>query len=516
MTYRIAVGRFWTESHSFSPLLTNRKMFECGLLIAGNAILAQLRGSHTEVGGFLSVLDLEDVTILPTLAAQSMCGGPIERPVWEMIHDGIVHRLAETLPVDGVLFSLHGSTVAEAEDDCCGNLLDAVRRLVGPDTPVVATLDMHANPTEQLLANATALISYKTYPHHDFYERGEQAARLLIRTLRGEVKPTMALTPLPLDIGMFTEIQLELIAQGIEMEAAGKILACSVLQTHQGLDVSGIHALSAIIVTDNDAALAQRIGQEMMWQAWQQRRRVKIDTSRQGLPLAAAVSSALEFTPGTVVMTEWGDGITAGFPGDNATLITELMNQGFTGRALLIINDPDLVQRAIVAGVGNQVKGPIGGRWGESFYQPVALDGRVRLLFDGILPPSHEDHPSHLAVSNTSMGLTAVVQVESADYRDADNRGHYTVVATSIPVASTEPIVFRAVGIEPADYRIVLVKAIIQHRAHFASLAVGFVDINDGRYVESAHAWRKRQPKAVYPFTEFSDEEIWRYLGLVV
>ena len=81
-----------------------------------------------------------------------------------------------------MLLSLHGATVSEEDDDLAGALLAATRAVVGPDVPIVATLDLHGNPTRRMLANADALVAYKTYPHHDFVERGRQAAEILLRT----------------------------------------------------------------------------------------------------------------------------------------------------------------------------------------------------------------------------------------------------------------------------------------------------------------------------------------------
>jgi microcystin degradation protein MlrC len=489
------------------------EMFRCGLLAEGDELLSKLRGTRTEVGGFLSVLDQEEVTVVPTLAAQCMCGGPLEQTVWEMLRDKLLNRLAQALPVHGVLLSMHGAMVAENEDDCCGALLVGVRRVVGPDLPVIVVLDMHGNLTRQLVENATAIIAYKTHPHRDFKERGEQAARLLLRTIRGEVRPVMAMTPLPMILGIETALQLELIAEGAALEESGEILASSVMYATPGLDVEDHQALSALVVTDNDLERARRLGQQLMWKAWQQRHRVKTDRQT-GLPLPEAISKALEHPPGTVVMADWGDAITAGLPGDNAELVAHLLERGVKERACLMINDPDLVRRSISAGVGNTVRGPIGGRWGAPYYKPVPVDGRIRLLFDGLLPPSHEDNPGHLIISNTSMGQTAVVQVGES----------ITVIATSVPVAQTEPTVFRAVGVEPSDYRIVLCKTVLQHRMHFAPIAVGFIDLATGRFGENKSVlgrqlifpFKKRDPKSAYPFRDFSDSEIRHRLGMEV
>lgn len=117
MTFRIAIGQFWTESNSFSPLLASREMFEYGLWAEGDRVLEETRGTPTEMGGFLNILEQEGAEVIPTLAAYCAPSGPIEQPVWEEICDTLVGRLREALPVDGVLLALHGATVAEQEKD---------------------------------------------------------------------------------------------------------------------------------------------------------------------------------------------------------------------------------------------------------------------------------------------------------------------------------------------------------------------------------------------------------------
>jgi microcystin degradation protein MlrC len=150
-----------------------------------------------------------------------------------------------------------------------------------------------------------------------------------------------------------------------------------------------------------------------------------------------------------------------------------------------------LVKRSIEAGIGNTVDGPIGGRWGEEYYAPVPVGGRVRTLFEGPIWPS-------VGTYNASLGPTAVVQV-------GDSIG---VVATSLPSVSVSPKVFRVVGVEPADYRLVLVKAVHQHTRLFAPVAVAFVSISEGRALQNDLPWVKQDPLALYPYRDYSDEEI--------
>ncbi len=313
----------------------------------------------------------------------------------------------------------------------------------------------------------------------------------------------MVASRLPLSIGFAIDLQLELIAEGVERENSGDLLACSVLSTHTGLDVKNMGALSSLVVTDRDVELARQTSRGLMWKAWQQRDRVTATLEYRALPLSEAVSKALGHPPGTVVMADWGDAVTAGFPGDNAELLSHLQERGIRERTCLMITDPDLVERSLRAGVGNPVAGPVGGRWGEGYYEPVRVDGRVRLLFDGVLPRRQQEQPGHLSVSNTSMGPTAVVQIGDV----------FTVIATSVPVAYSDPFAFRSAGVEPADYRIVLCKTVLQQRRHFAPVAVGFVQIGGNRFGDEVHPWRKRDTRSTYPARNFSDTEIRRLLG---
>src|SRR5262245_30914580 len=144
---RVAVGRFWTESSSLSPLLANRAMFVAGALIEGEVVLRFGRNTRTEVGGVLGALDEAGVEAVPVLAEQAACAGPIDEECWTWIRGRLFALLDQAGPVDAVLMSLHGATVAVNEDDCCGSLVAGMRKIVGPDVPIVATLDMHGNPT---------------------------------------------------------------------------------------------------------------------------------------------------------------------------------------------------------------------------------------------------------------------------------------------------------------------------------------------------------------------------------
>lgn len=494
---RVAIGRFWTESSSMSPLHANRPMFEAGALIEADPMLQFARGSRTELGGFIAELDDAGVEIVPLLAAQAACAGPIEADFWNWLRKRMPNLLQEAAPVDAILLSLHGSTLAENEDDCCGALVAAVREVIGPDTPIVVTLDMHGNPTARLATSADGLVAYKTYPHHDFVERGRQAARIALSAARGEVNPVVEVVTLPLRLDSLP-LMNDLIAQAIDFEQQPGVLCCSIMPTHPHLDVEEFHPLSAVVVTDNDRARAREIAAQLMAEAWRQRDRAAAESPRL-TPLPDAIHTALAMPPGTVVIADRLDSVTGGFPGDCPEVIRSLLALGVPDRSCHIITDPAFVERAMQAGVGGTVEGPLGGAWGAPLYRPVDVTAKVRTLSDGRLQQSREPQPGHLEVSNRSMGPTAVVEIA----------GVITVVVTSVPVMSTEPTVFRSVGVEPYEHRIVVTKSVNQQRFHFTE-AVGFIDLASPGWgsAEAAFTWTKRDPKNVFPHRDVSQAEV--------
>ena len=208
------------------------------------------------------------------------------------------------------------------------------------------------------------------------------------------------------------------------------------------------------------------------------------------MPLPQAIHDALAMPPGPVVLADRYDAVTAGYPGDSVELLRQLLALDVREPACVIVNDPAFARAAAAAGVGATVSAPLGGHWGGALYGPLEVTARVRRISDGRLLPSQEPLPGHLVVSNTSMGLTAVVEVGHA----------ITVVVTSVPVMSTEPTVYRSAGVEPREQRIVLTKSIAQQRLHFP-FAAGFIDLDAPGWGQTAatRAWERRPQHADLP-----------------
>ena len=194
---RICVGSMFTETSHFLSTRSDLEHWRNTYVLEDDDIFA-LVSSRSEEGGMLARLSRAGVEVVPTLAARAISGGRSTSDCYEYIRNGIVGRIKASMPVDGVLLSLHGAMTAESEDDPEGRLLRDIRGLVGDGVPIVASLDMHAHVTEQMIHNADALVAFRNYPHDDTYETGIRAAEMLLEILSGELKPCMVVAKVPM------------------------------------------------------------------------------------------------------------------------------------------------------------------------------------------------------------------------------------------------------------------------------------------------------------------------------
>ena len=200
---RIATGGV---SHETSTVLRTRTTiddfkFRKGLF-RGNEIIDRFRGTNISTGGFIDGAEENAFELIPLLWTFAEPSGLIVREDYEALKSEFLELLqraeSETGPVDGLLLDMHGAMVIDGIDDGDGDFISAVREVIGPDRPIVVTQDLHSNHTKRRVEAADALIGFDTYPHVDQAERGREAAGLIARTVRSEVRPAMAIHQLPL------------------------------------------------------------------------------------------------------------------------------------------------------------------------------------------------------------------------------------------------------------------------------------------------------------------------------
>ena len=163
---RVAVAEFKHETNCFCPNKAGRKEYEERYLKDSDEVIPYFKGTGTEIGGMIAASENERFEIIPIMAAFATPTGLTTKEMFEFAKDKIISNIA-TKNVDGILLSLHGAMVSEAALDGEGELLKVIRKVVGPSTPIVTTLDLHGNVTDTMVENADAFFPYETYPHID-------------------------------------------------------------------------------------------------------------------------------------------------------------------------------------------------------------------------------------------------------------------------------------------------------------------------------------------------------------
>ena len=195
-SFRVGVGGMIQESHSFSPASSSLERFRSGLYLRGREVFDTLGSCRHEVAGGLSELREAAVPLFFAFAASS--GRPLDDPTYCHLQAELLGAIRDAGPLDGLLLVTHGAMVTEADDDGTGRLYAAIRELVGPDLPIVATIDCHANVTQRMVDLTDAMVFYHTQPHVDHVETGALGARILTGILDGE-PPAGEGVPLPAD-----------------------------------------------------------------------------------------------------------------------------------------------------------------------------------------------------------------------------------------------------------------------------------------------------------------------------
>ena len=460
---RVAIGGIMQESNSFAARAADLRDFEEGGLWRGNTIIERMRGTSSEVGGFIAAAEQAGVTLVPTLRAWSLSAGPLPAPLYRHLEQELLEGIRAALPVDGVLLALHGAMVAEGLPSADGDLLAAVRRLIGPDVPIAASLDLHANLTTQMVANADILAGYRTYPHIDHAGTGRRAANLLFAMLRGDIRPSMALAKVPMIVpaeNMQTQHgpMARLFAAAGAIEQSGNALSTSLFPVQPWLDVPE-PGFAALVITDNNPQAAQAEAERLAQLAWQ----LRDDFFIPKLGVAEAVQYALRAPAGPVILADLGDATGGGATGDSAAVLAELLPHAGETTALLTLVDAPAVAKACELGPGANIEVQVGGSLDPRFYHPVTIQGRVRALTDGRYTFKG---PTYTGLE-IECGRTAVIQ-----------QGGIRVVVTEHPAWAVDPSFYRSVGQEPAEMKIVAVKSPNQFRAGYTGMAAEIVLVN--------------------------------------
>lgn len=460
---RIAVGGLMHESNTFAASPTGLAAFVTGGLETGDGIAARWGEAHHEVGGFFLGATELGFEAVPTLMAWATPAGPLTAEAYAELTERLVRAIDAAGPVDAVLLALHGAMVADGQADADGATLAKVRALIGPRRPLIVSLDYHANVSALMASASDALVAYRTYPHIDQRTRGRKAATLAWSAALGRVRPTQAISKPPLLIHLLAQEterapMKTLMAEVALLDQAPGILDASLLAGFPYADVAATGP-TCVIVTDGDPALASETAERLSARVWEQRRAL---TANPPGP-REAVSAALGASRTPVVLVDLGDNIGGGSAADSTVLIHELLAQGASG-SIVVLFDPESVEKCAGAGIGAQVALAAGGKVDRNA-PPLEVRGRVRLLHDGRYI---EDLPRHGGIRQNDQGRTAVVDLEH------DN----TLVLTSLRHPPFSLGQLTSLGLAPAAARVIVVKAAVAYKAAYAPIAGTIIEVD--------------------------------------
>ncbi|MCI0463200.1 MAG: M81 family metallopeptidase [Gemmataceae bacterium] len=453
---RIAIGQLWQETNTFNPLPTTREHFEeFGVLRGGDVV--ERMASTNELGGFIQSLRdwPEQPQILGLFRLPAWPGGTLTRDTFEWLGKEIVDALRAELPVDAVLLALHGALAAESFPDVEGEVLEAIRQVIGPRVPLVATLDLHANITERMVRRAGALVLYHTVPHIDVFETGQRAAGVLRRILVDGARPVTAFQKLPLVVpAQCANTQdPDSVSYGFRerlqvLEADPRVLCAGLATVQPWLDVPDLGG-AVVVVTDGDATLAETLCRELAADLWNRRN----DYLPELVPVEEAVREAHENRSGLVVLSDGSDSTTSGAPGDSTWVLRELINHDWRRPALVTMVAPDAVIEAMCRGPGARLTITLGGVLDNRFSEPLTLDVRVERLFAAKFTLS-----GHLARNlPIDMGPSAVLRHGTG----------VRILVTSLSGPHFAPELFRLAGQDPFAASVLVAKSPCGFRAAY-------------------------------------------------
>ena len=483
---RVLVGGFSMEANTFAPGETTLEDLRAQVFGVGTDLHRDFMGPESELTGAWAALEDGGVDVVPALATWAGPGRPLADGVLDELSRLLLAPLDES--IEGAYVMLHGACVAHDEDDPEGRVLAELRARLGPDRPIVASLDCHANLTPRMADAADAFTAYRTCPHVDTRRTGTQAGRILAAALAGEVRPVTAVASRP----MITPPDLHdssrdpfrrLMALNDDVEAEGALASC-LLPVQPWIDVPGV-SWRATVTTDGDLERAQRAAEALMDEAWAARREF---LAGRRSPIDDALAEALAGPP-PVVLADAGDATNGGAIGDSTELLRAVLRRG-GGDVVLSIRDATAAEAATRAGEGVRLALEIGGGAPGAYNERTSLEAHVERLFDGEVVYTHPVNAGYRA----STGPAALLS----------GPGGLRVVVHSRSVGVIDPALYVALGVDVER------AAVMQAKSHI-SFKAGFEPITSCSVVAETTGPTtcrletlpfSRRPRPLYPFED--------------
>ena len=456
MVVRVFIACLGTETNTFSNLPTGWKTFEETMLFYGDATDNEPNTFSLPLHIWRKRSEERNYEVIESVAAFAQPGGKTLDSVYEELRDRVLSDLQSAGEVDIVLLSLHGAMTAESYEDCEGDLISCIRKIVGKEAIVAAELDLHCSITPTMVENSNFLITFKLYPHTDIGARAEEVFNLASNTALGAVAPRMSV----LDCHMINKFRTsnpdmaKIVSHMEELEKEDGILSVSFAHGFPWQDVPFTTA-KVLVVSDGNEQKGNAVAADLRDRIWTARN----DLVQPTLSIDDALTSISE-KPGLTIMADVADNAGGGAPSDSTFVLARALERGDKNLLIAYFWDPVAVRIAVEAGEGQEILIRVGGKTGPSSGLPVDLHCTIA----GI----KEEASQTFGDTKTPMGTAVWL------------RGHagVDVVLTSKRTQVFHPDGMTCLGIDPAAYKGIVVKSSQHFYAGFEPIAeeIGYIN----------------------------------------
>jgi len=457
---RIAVGGFQHETNTFAPLKATFADFEQADawpgLVAGPELFEAVKGINLPAAGFIDAARTLKHELMPLLWCSAQPSAHVTRDAFETITQRLLASIADARSLDAVYLDLHGAMVAEHIEDADGEILARVRKLVGPGVPIVASLDFHANVSARMVESADGLVSFRSYPHVDMTDTGVRAATLLHDLLKAPA-PAKWHSPLPFLMPLTSQCTLieplkSLMLQAQELERAPVVSLCLA----PGFPAADVPECGpSVFGFARDPAALENAAHTLYGTALEREPEFALDLI--GIDEVVHLARDSDVPRGRpLILADTQDNPGAGGNADTMSLLKALIAANVEGVLAGVIWDAEAAARAHEAGVGANIELEFGARSGFPGETPLVARFAVEHLGDGRFVGTGPFYHG----GRFELGPMALLRT-----------GSTRIVVSSRKQQAADAAMFRHVGAEPGDARVLVLKGSVHFRADFGDLA---------------------------------------------
>lgn len=454
---KIAVAGFQHETNTFAPQPTTFKIFEergaWPELTRGESLIKRFLGLNLPISGFISACNHK---VEPILWAAAEPGGFVDNDAFDLITNEIVEGIIESKP-DAVYLDLHGAMVTRKYDDGEAEILRRIREAAGYDLPLAVSLDLHGNLSKSFFDLADLVTIYRTYPHVDLAETGARAADLLSMSLKKPLKKAWRRA----------NFLIPVTAQGTDYQPSKDIYnyinkisqnEVASIDLAMGFPPADIPELGPVIVAYDQS---QRVANDSVEKVFKKLLEAEPMYNDRLVSAEDAVAEAVKSINGPVVIADVQDNPGAGGTGDTTGLISALIKAQASDAILSMLYDPHTAEAAHIAGVGSEIDVSLGGKF-TTYSKPI----KCKVLIEAISDGRFLFTGPMFGGSDADLGPVALLKISDTSIR---------VVVGSKRAQNADQEMFRVVGLEPCQHKIICVKSAMHFVADYKQVSKNII-----------------------------------------